>query len=165
VWHDLFVCVTWLIHMWDMTHSYVWRDSFICVTRLIHMCDATHSYVWHDSFICVTWLIQMCDMTHSYVWHDSFIYVTWLIHMHDTTHQIWWHDLYICRHLFKTPSREVLMDAGYKFDKFLKTDECIFKFVISNEYVCIGREYFWLLFSILYLIYENTFGFSLQFFI
>ena len=55
-----------------MTHSFVWHDSFICVTWLIHMCDMTHSYVWHDSFICVTWLIHMCDMTHSYVWHDSF---------------------------------------------------------------------------------------------
>jgi len=46
------------------------------VTWLIHMCDMTHSYVWHDSFICVTWLIHMCDMTHSYVWHDSWRYVT-----------------------------------------------------------------------------------------
>jgi len=35
-----------LIHMCDMTHSYVWHDSFICVTWLIHMCDMTHSYVW-----------------------------------------------------------------------------------------------------------------------
>ena len=38
--------------MCDMTHSYVWHDSFICVTWLIHMCDMTHSYVWHNSFIC-----------------------------------------------------------------------------------------------------------------
>jgi len=42
----------------------VWHDSFICVTWLIHMCDMTHSYVWHDSFICVTW----CHMMHSYTW-------------------------------------------------------------------------------------------------
>jgi len=27
--------------------------------RLIHMCDMTHSYVWHDSFMCVTWLITV----------------------------------------------------------------------------------------------------------
>jgi len=43
------------------------------VTWLIHMCDMTHSYVWHDSFICVTWLIHMCNMTDSYVRRDSFI--------------------------------------------------------------------------------------------
>jgi len=69
-WRDSFICVTWLIHMRDVTHSYVWRDSFICVTWLIHMCDVTHSYVWRDSFICVTWLIHICDVTHSYVWRD-----------------------------------------------------------------------------------------------
>jgi len=33
-------------------HSYVWHDSFICVTWLIHVCDLTHSCVWLDSFIC-----------------------------------------------------------------------------------------------------------------
>ena len=76
-WH---ACATWLIHMCDMTHSYVQHDSFICVSWLIHMCYMTHSYVWHDSFIFVTWL-----MTDSYVWHDSFSCVTWLIHMCDMT--------------------------------------------------------------------------------
>ena len=97
VWHDSFMCVTWFIHMCDITHSYMWYDSskvpnrlevpdlgpivviivsLICVTWLIFMCDMTHSYVWHNSFICVTWLILMCDMTHSYVWHDSFLCVT-----------------------------------------------------------------------------------------
>jgi len=81
VWHDSFICVTWLIHMCDMTHSYVWHDSFICVTWSIHMCDMTHSYVWHDPFICVTWSIHMCDMTHSYVWHGSFICVTVMSHI------------------------------------------------------------------------------------
>ena len=54
--------------MCDMTHLYVWHDSFICVTWLIHMCDMTHS--------CVPWLIHMCDMTHSCVCHDSFQCVT-----------------------------------------------------------------------------------------
>ena len=52
VWHDAFMCVTWLIYTCDMTHSYVWRD----------MCDIrTCSYVWH-----------------SYVWHYSCMFVTWL---------------------------------------------------------------------------------------
>jgi len=79
------ICVTWLIYVWrdsliwDMTPSYVWHDSFICVTWLLHICDMTHSYVWHyryvrhDSFmydvtyscICVPWLLHICDMTHS----------------------------------------------------------------------------------------------------
>jgi len=86
VWHDVFKCATWRIHMRDMAHSYVWHDAFICVTWLIHICDMTPSYVWHDSFICVTWLIHMCDMTHSCVWHDSFMCVTWLIHMCDMIH-------------------------------------------------------------------------------
>ena len=80
----IFMCVTWLIHMCDKTHSYVWHDSFICVTWLIHMCDTTYSYVWRDSFICMTWLIHMCDTTYSYVWRDSFIRVTWLIHVCDS---------------------------------------------------------------------------------
>ena len=92
VWHDSFICVTWLIHMCDMIHAHVWHDSFICVTRLIHMCDMTHSYVWHDSLTCVIWLIHMCDMTHSCVWHDSFICVTRLIHMCDMTHSYVWKD-------------------------------------------------------------------------
>jgi len=116
VWHDSFICVTWLIHVCDMTHSYVWRDSFICVLVLSaiwilefgdlmcvrmcvmsnHMCDMTHSYVSHDSFICVTWLIHVCDMTRSYVWHDSFICVTWLIHVCDMTHSCVWHDSFVC---------------------------------------------------------------------
>jgi len=65
-----------------MTHAYVWHDAFICVTWLIHMCDMTHlcvtwpTHVWHDLFMCATWLIHMCDMTHACVWHDSCIRMT-----------------------------------------------------------------------------------------
>ena len=66
----------------------MWHDSFICVTWLIHMCDMTHSYMWHDSFIYVTWLIHICNMTQSDMLHDSFIYVTWLNHA--------WHNAFIC---------------------------------------------------------------------
>ena len=90
------LCVTWLIHMWDMTHSCVWHDTCECVTWFIHMCDVTHSYLWHDSFICVTWLIHMCDMTHSYVWRETFMCVTWLIHMLGMTHSYVLRDSFIC---------------------------------------------------------------------
>ena len=106
VWYDSFTCVTWLIHIHDVTHSYVWHE-------LIHMCDMnsficltwTHSYVWHDSFKCVTWLNHMFDMPHSYVWHEliymcdmnSFICVTW-------THSYVWHaSSYAVGHFAKEP--------------------------------------------------------------
>jgi len=75
-----------------MTHSSVWHDSFICVTWLIHLCDMTHSSVWHDSFICVTWLnVQVLGgtivntLTPSFGGHDSFILETWLISLCDMT--------------------------------------------------------------------------------
>ena len=78
MWHDLFMGVTWLVHMWDMTHSNVRHDSFTCETWLIHMYDVTHSSVGHDSF--------KCDMTRSCVGLDLFTCGTWLIHMWDMTH-------------------------------------------------------------------------------
>ena len=37
VWHDA------LIHMCDITHLHVWHESFICVTWLIRMYDMAHS--------------------------------------------------------------------------------------------------------------------------
>ena len=114
VWHDAFICVTWLIYLCDITHSHVWHGSLMCATR-IQMSDMTHSFtcviwiylrVWHDSFtishmwhaafIGATCLIHTCDMTHSHVWHDSLmafamlldssICVTWLIRVCDITH-------------------------------------------------------------------------------
>ena len=109
------MCVTWLIHVCDMTYSHVWHDAFMshdvscpmvailrCVTWLIHVCDLTHSCVWHDVFMCVTWRIyeswcelphgghsEVCDMTHSCVWR-------WLIHVCDMTHSCVWHDSFMC---------------------------------------------------------------------
>ena len=96
VWHDSFICVTWLIHMCDITSPYVWHDSFRRVTSPIHMCDMTHSYVWHDSFICVTWLSHTSDMTSPYTWHNSITCVTWLMHMCDMTHSYVGHDSFTC---------------------------------------------------------------------
>jgi len=44
-----------------MTHSHVWHDSFICVTWLVHKCDTTYSYMWYDPFICATSRIHLCN--------------------------------------------------------------------------------------------------------
>jgi len=74
MWHDPYVCVTWLGHVCDMTHSYVWREPLICVPRLIHRgdtlihtCPVTRSH--RDSCIhCVPRLMHtVCAVTHSRV--------------------------------------------------------------------------------------------------
>ena len=85
----LHICGIWLIYTWDMTHLYVWHDSFVCVTWLICMCDMaqtlaaegchrTHQCVRYDSYSCMIWLIYMRDMTHLNVGHNSFVRVAWL---------------------------------------------------------------------------------------
>jgi len=54
----------------DRIHFCVCMDVFICVTWRLHVCDMTHPSQSHTSrtrtsFICVTWLWHLCDMTHS----------------------------------------------------------------------------------------------------
>ena len=96
--------------MRDMTHSYVWHDSFICVTWLIHMCDMTHSCVWYDSFICEIWLIHMCDMSHSherldpriwYPWND-WVIREWCIRNEQYTSAVIWFHWWITRWIWQT---------------------------------------------------------------
>jgi len=60
VWHDSFIRVTWLIQVriwrgwgWD------WGGLRVCITWPIHVCDVTHSCVRRDSFMCATWLIHV----------------------------------------------------------------------------------------------------------
>jgi len=80
VWYDSFTCVTWIIPMWDMTHSHVRHNSLVRVfhtgqhpgpsltSLYVHMCDMTHSCVWHDLFIHVTSLIPMCVVCRTTPW-------------------------------------------------------------------------------------------------
>jgi len=103
--HDSFVCVTWRIDMWYMTHSYdlhvLWGAHPPENPSLIYIIlwGMTHLWLGHDSFVCGTWLIHMTflhderhihlkarrmhewswDMTLQYEGHDSFICGTWLI--------------------------------------------------------------------------------------
>ena len=87
--HIWIICVTWLIHMFDMTQS--------LVTWLIHMCDMTHSYVWHDALICVRWHIHMNASCQIYEWVMSLIRhvtcVTWMNESPHMSHVRW------CDHL------------------------------------------------------------------
>ena len=102
-WHSpVFIFETRLIHVWDMTHSYLRHDSFIFETWLIHIWDIAHSFICerHDSFICEAWRI------HSHVWrsvdgtygrcHDSSICETQHMNLWDTTHAYVRHDACIC---------------------------------------------------------------------
>jgi len=89
VWHDWFMCATWLIHMTSPQHSHVRHDHFMCATWLICMtslqdhrnqsrqtygrvCDMTHSHMGHDSFVCLTWPFHVWCVFYSHVAHDSF---------------------------------------------------------------------------------------------
>jgi len=78
VWHDSFICVTWLICMCDMAHSHVWHDSFIRGMSNIYMSHVTqvnesrHMYGWVMShiWIChVTYVIELCHIYEWVVWH------------------------------------------------------------------------------------------------
>jgi len=83
VWHDSFICVTWLFFIVDCHEEHMGtagEATEVCVTWRIRMCDMSPSYVRHESSLCMTWvipfcdmwIIRMCDMTYSHVWHDFF---------------------------------------------------------------------------------------------
>jgi len=49
-------CVTWFVRVLDMTHSHVWHDLFMYVTRVEHIwhhetCATWLIHIWHDSFM------------------------------------------------------------------------------------------------------------------
>jgi len=111
--YDSLMCVTWPIHVCDMTHSCVWHDVRERLGDIPHsqsawVSDMTHSYVWHNPCICVTCLRRtplwrtttrattwatcrvysnICAMTNSDVWHDWFARVTWRIHVRDLSQE------------------------------------------------------------------------------
>ena len=137
VWHDSIICVTWLIHICAMTHSYAWHDSFIC----LHVCDMTHSYVCHDSFICAPWFICVCAVTHSCVtwlfqmWNDSFMCDAYIRKM---THSYICRDSFICgtglKKILRTPY--VWHDAwDVSHDSFICVPWLIHMFVVTHSSV------------------------------
>jgi len=111
---DSFTRVARLTRMRDMTHSRVWHDTFICETWLIHACDVIHS--------CVTWLICMCDVTDSNVWRIMCYYVTHShmcecvtshICICVTHSHIYWHMSLICHSLTHTVTVTSLIHICY----------------------------------------------------
>jgi len=123
-WHYAFMCVTWHIHMYDITrvcirwwqnlYIYVWRDSCAYAWHARCMCHlficwwhCSYIRVWHDAFVRVMWVIHTCDVTCVCISFDIthihtcdmtwFLYmcdVTWLIYMCDVTYA--WHDRFTC---------------------------------------------------------------------
>jgi len=104
-----YICIN-LLFSWncmnESCHMYEWVMSHKCVTNLIHLWDMTDSYMWHDSFIRA----YVKDTTRS---HDSFtrlvykcpsrklkiyVYIT-----HTNESHMWF--IYIC------PSRKVKIYA------------------------------------------------------
>ena len=95
----MFMCVAWLIHMWQTYPDFFIRDVTISyVTWLIQASYGSPPFmphlrlcVWHDSFVWDT--MHLRGMTHSkvtwhiHIWHDSFVWdmtpscATWLTHM------------------------------------------------------------------------------------
>jgi len=69
---DSSIRVTWLVHTWDMSRSYVWYHSFI--TRFV---NGTAEWT-HPAFMRETWLVNTCDMT-IHMWK-------WLMHTCDVIH-------------------------------------------------------------------------------
>ena len=82
---SLFVCVTWPIHMCNMTYSHVWHDPLIWITRAI-----THT---KNHVLCENaWLICMCERAHilAYIFacilaYESELTYKWVMRPH-TTH-------------------------------------------------------------------------------
>ena len=59
--------VACLIHMHGMIHSRVWHDSFICATWLIHMCDRTHPCDLQVKAHGMPWLVRHIVRHNSYM--------------------------------------------------------------------------------------------------
>jgi len=81
VCHDSFICVSWLIHMCDMTHPYLWHDIFNQHTvHNVHICDMTRHVT------CEWVMSHMNESCHIWTSHVTYmLYITCeasILHMH-----------------------------------------------------------------------------------
>ena len=123
---DVFVCVTWLICMCNMTHLYVQYGSFVCATCEISLQirmiahirmsrvtvtskESCHSHIRmsHVTVICMckmrmsaytneSWVFRMCHVTHPNGWHNSASCFTGFVQMCSMTPLHVWHDSFGC---------------------------------------------------------------------
>jgi len=96
-------------HIWMSQATNAGCRVCIRVTWLVHMCDMTRSFVWHDSFTAfVTWLVHsICDMTHTnagcrvfgvvcatrkHVWvsHVTHVWVSHITHINESCQTYEW---------------------------------------------------------------------------
>jgi len=80
-----FICVTWVIHTCDMTHSHVWHDSFTCVTWLMHTCDTT-DFTFDITAMAHIWMSHMNESWHTYKWVMSHIWMSHVAHIRHYCH-------------------------------------------------------------------------------
>ena len=75
---DLFICETWLIHVRDMTHSYVWHESVghsygIWIRRVNRMGESCRMYESVMSHIWVSHVTHMDESCHTWVSHVTHV--------------------------------------------------------------------------------------------
>jgi len=111
VQHDSFIRAIWLIHMTFTRPSKIKVAIYtaMCMTSLIRMCDMTHSYLRHTHSYKLHKTIEIKVAIHAvmshvteprrdadlYMWHDSFIHSTWLTHILDMNHSRVGHDSFL----------------------------------------------------------------------
>jgi len=106
VCHDSFICVSWLIHMCDMTHPYLWHDIFNQHTvHNVHICDMTRHVTceWvmsHMNESCHIWTSHvtyervMSHMNEScHMWMSHVTYERVMSHMNESCHIYAVHDV------------------------------------------------------------------------
>ena len=152
MWHDSFICVTWLSRTCDVTRLWVtefpptarrvlYGKDVECdvFTRLMHLCDMTRSYVGHDPFVRVTWLAYESPISRRlwknlewYVWYDWCTFVTWLVHMLDMTHSYMWSDSFTSHRVPANCGKQLEWCAWCTFVTCLVVIDMIISFVWND---------------------------------